>query len=114
MKILNHWRTTKMLIREITYGLTAATAICFIAWDFCINHNSPSLKQAEVNKQIAIIKAEEIEAISRIVSYDLYLKSIWIEAIKDSEKQIIYVPTEDSTPNMSTKGIWDLIKGVIK
>lgn len=55
------------------------------------------LAQAEVERAKGLAKANEIVADS-LKGKDEYIHYLWIEAIKESKDQVIYIPTEAGIP----------------
>jgi len=61
------------------------------------------LQKAQKDAEIAVAKAKGVAESNRIIAgsiSDNYLRYLWIEGIQNSEKQIIYVPTEANLPIM--------------
>jgi regulator of protease activity HflC (stomatin/prohibitin superfamily) len=53
--------------------------------------------QAEIERAYGVAKANEIIA-SGLKGNEEYLRYLWINNIKDSNKEVIYVPTESQLP----------------
>ena len=56
---------------------------------------------ATMQKQRDIIRAEGIAASNKIIANSItpqYIEWLWVEALKDTKNQVIYVPTEANLP----------------
>jgi len=70
------------------------------------------LTKAEKDAEIAVAKAKGIAESNKIIAGSIsenYLRYLWVESLQNSEKQIVYIPTEANLPIMEA-GRWKDIK----
>lgn len=70
------------------------------------------LAKAQKDAEIAVAKAKGIAESNKIIAGSIsenYLRYLWVESLQNSEKQIVYIPTEANLPIMEA-GRWKEVK----
>ena len=100
MPVLNVWREEKIgeaeLARAEQNRQIAILEACAKA------ESAKALAEAEIIRAEGVAKANQIIGDS-LKDNDVYIHYLWIEALKESQNEVIYIPTEAGIPITEAK-----------
>ena len=100
MPVLNVWREEK--IGEAELARAEQNRQIAILEARARAESAKSLAEAEIIRAEGVAKANQIIGDS-LKDNDVYIHYLWIEALKESQNEVIYIPTEAGIPITEAK-----------